>query len=629
MPISCLTDIERLEAERVDPPCVFDMLMAAARAHPDNAAFKYLESGAADAPVREMSYREFGAQLTQAANFFHDLGLSGTDVVSLVMPILPETYIAMFAAQRVATANPINYFLEPEQIAALLREAKARVVIAPDPDLFPGIWEKIEAILPTLPDLRTVIRVGGPPTRPDTRALHFESELATRSSDKLNVTRAIAPGDTASLFHTGGTTDMPKLVRHTQGGLALHSWVLAQLWPAASDDVYLNGMPTFHVGGANGLALMPLTRGATIVMTTSSGLRNKEVVANLWAHVARFKVTVVPMVPTSWGAAMSVPSDGHDLSSIRMCHSGGSPMPVELARAVTRKLGKPMVEGWGMTELHGYGVMNPAGGDCRIGSVGLRLPFLEVIVGEVDEGRLTRVLPAGEIGHVLVRGATLFGGYTEERFNRSTDIAPLAGETAPAWSVGGSWFDTGDLGRVDDDGYLWLTGRSKDLIIRGAHNIDPMIIEEALHKHPAIESAAAVGAPDAYAGELPVAFVQLKPGATASEGELQAFAREHVQERAAIPTKVTVLEQMPVTGVGKIFKPKLRALAAEAVFHAIAEAKVGHAGAVTVAVVPSKTHGTLAEITLSPDAPAETVAALKEALAGFSFAHEVKVADAS
>jgi fatty-acyl-CoA synthase len=217
-----------------------------------------------------------------------------------------------------------------------------------------------------------------------------------------------------------------------------------------------------------------------------------------------------------------------------------------------------------------------------------------------------------EIGVVVMGGPSVTPGYVQTQYN---DGAMLAD----------GWLNSGDLGRFDGDGLLWLTGRTKDLIIRGGHNIDPAVIEEALHQHPAVELAAAVGKPDAYAGELPIAYVQLKPGAEASAEELQAFVREHIPERAANPANLFLLDTMPQTAVGKIFKPALRWDAIERVYGELLVPLAREAGLeITVAAGASDMHGTLVTISLGNGAiDGQLRGQIEVLLAPFSFKFEL------
>jgi len=624
--IATLADVEALERQpfaRYRPQTnVFELLANVADRHPDKLALRYLPTPAIDAPTRDVSYGEFKRRIVQAANLFHGLGVGADDSVSMLLPILPEVYFAMFGAQAAGIANPINFLLEPKHLAGLLREAKCRVLLGPDPSVFPGVWDKIEAVRHAVPTLAAVLRVGGPAQRPEIDALHFESELDKQPDDALRFKRSIAGDDVAALFHTGGTTSLPKLARHTHRGLIVQSWTNNEMMRPGADEIYMNGLPPFHVGGATCNGLGPFSEGATVVLLTAAGYRNPQVMSNFWALVERFRPTVVGMVPTSWGVVLNVASDGHDLSSVKLTAAGASALPVEVAKAVQQKVPAPLVEGWGMTELHGFASMNPKAGHSRIGSVGLRAPFTEIIVAQVEAGRVAKLCPPGEIGKVLVRGPQLFGGYVNPAHNRDAWIEPPAGDTVPDWSPGGPWFDTGDLGRFDADGYLWLTGRAKDMIIRGGHNIDPLAIEEVLHGHPAVEIAAAVGRPDAHSGEMPVAFVQLKAGAQAEPGELHEFAREHVSERAATPAEVVIVPAMPLTAVGKVFKPQLRYQAAQLVFERLARSLLGPSASVAVEVGPHPEHGTFAKIKVG-GADSAALARLRAALMPFQLRHEI------
>ncbi len=618
MAVANLSDVVALEqtplASRALPPSTFAMLRASAERFGDKIALRHLAQGLPEEPARDITYRELFRRVIQAANLFRELGVAPGTSVSMLLPLLPEGYIAMIGAQTAGMANPINFLLDPHQIASLIGEARCRVLLAPDPDLVPGLWPRVEAALADLPDAPVLLRVGGPRERPG--AGSFEAELDRQNGDALRFTREIKPSDIASLFHTGGTTALPKLARHTQGGLALQCWGNAQMQDLREDDIWLTGVPLFHVGGANCAGLTALSLGATNVLLTPAGLRNPNVIRNFWALVERFRASVIGMVPTSWGAALNVSNEGFDLGSVRVCASGAATLPAEVAREVERRIGRTIREGWGMTELHGYAAMTPALGPAKIGSIGLRYPYTELIVGVIEDGRLERRADVGEIGRVLVRGPMLFAGYENEAHNHSAWIE----------SDDGRWFDTGDLGRIDEDGYVWLTGRAKDVIIRGGHNIDPIVIEEALHQHPAVEAAAAVGRPDAHAGEIPVVFVQLKPGASASPEELQDFARSRVAERAAAPAEVQILPQMPLTGVGKIFKPALRQIAAKAALErAIAAMPESPGVAVEVAAHPK--YGALATVRASAPLAPEEAAALRALLGRFQIKTELVLAE--
>jgi fatty-acyl-CoA synthase len=234
------------------------------------------------------------------------------------------------------------------------------------------------------------------------------------------------------------------------------------------------------------------------------------------------------------------------------------------------------------------------------------MPYQRVRAAILDgAGRFVRDCATDEIGTLLIAGPAVFPGYLREQDN------------ARVWAEPG-WLNTGDLCRVDRDGYVWLTGRAKDLIIRGGHNIDPQVIEEALLAHPSVAMAAAVGQPDAYAGELPMAYVVLRPGAAASVGDIAQWCRERIPERAAVPVRVEVLPSLPLTAVGKTYKPELRWRAIEYVLRA-ALAEKGIDAAVSAGA--DERHGTLAQVRVAD--PAREGEA-REVLGAFAVASEIE-----
>jgi fatty-acyl-CoA synthase len=249
-----------------------------------------------------------------------------------------------------------------------------------------------------------------------------------------------------------------------------------------------------------------------------------------------------------------VPLDGANISRLRSVRTGAAPLPPELAQRFQQIFGLQINESLGMTETAGLSTVAPPGLSAPAGCVGWPLPHAQVRIVALnsDDQATGQGLPAGGKGMVLYKGPNLFSGYLD------------AAETARSFTPDG-WLITGDVGFIDAQGRLNLSGRAKDLIIRGGHNIDPKVIEDALGAHPGVDLCAAVGAPDAYAGELPVAFATLKAGAQVSEAELLAFTAERVDEAPARPKSLTLLERMPVTNVGKIYKPELRTLATAAV----------------------------------------------------------------
>ncbi len=244
-----------------------------------------------------------------------------------------------------------------------------------------------------------------------------------------------------------------------------------------------------------------------------------------------------------------------------------------------------IIEGFGQTEGTCGSIVNPSDGLRKIGSVGLRLPYQQArILILDDDGSFQREAQINEIGTLCISGPNVFPGYLDQSQNQN--IWPQPG-----------WLNTGDLARQDEDGYFWLTGRSKDLIIRGGHNIDPGLIEGPAQTMAEVELAAAVGQPDAYAGEVPVVFVQLQKDSQISSTEILGYLADKIGERAAIPKEAFILEQMPLTAVGKIFKPKLRWLAIEHVYRKALNEVTKLVDSFEVSVGENSVYGTLATIT--------------------------------
>jgi len=287
---------------------------------------------------------------------------------------------------------------------------------------------------------------------------------------------------------------------------------------------------------------------------------------------------------------------------------------VAVGSAIQEKLKLPVYEVYGMTETASVHTIAYQDRPVRLGSAGLPVPYSRVRIVTLDaDGNLVRDCGPDEIGVVIMAGPGVFNGYLNEAHNKGA-------------FVDGHWVNSGDLGRLDKDGYLWITGRAKDLVIRGGHNIDPAPIEDIMFQHPAVGLAAVVGQPDAYAGELPVGYVQLKPGASVAPGELETWVRERTPERAAVPVQIIPIEPMPLTGVGKVFKPELRWDAARRVFTNVLAPLADKGIDCKVHVGAHGSHGSIATVTVAniPADRRKAVADEVDALLGpYVMRHEV------
>ncbi|VTU17869.1 Long-chain-fatty-acid--CoA ligase [Variovorax sp. PBL-H6] len=569
-PIRSIDDVRRLEqtplSEALTVRSTYEIFRNAAAAFGDNTALTFLRSGdPADEPIR-WSYAQLLAGIHQTANLLHTLGVGPEDAVAILLPGCLEYHLALWGGAAAGIAQPLNPLLTDEKLVSLMKAGRAKVLIAWGADDDGGMWSKAMRLRSQVPTLTTVLRVA-PHDEPPGAAgalpegvLDFAARRAMEPDDHLASGRDIAPADIAAYFHTGGTTGAPKLARHSHGAQVFTAFASIKMTSQGPHDISINGYPLFHVAGVLPASLASLSAGVEVIIPTTTLLRNRQVMANYWKLVEKHRPTSLSAVPTVLAALANVPLDGADISSIRYCRTGAAVLPPELAARFERLFGLHVHESLGMTEMAGISTITPPGVIGPPGCVGLRLPWTQIRIVALDaHGNASdQELPPGEQGMVLFKSPNLFSGFVDPADNAKTFTAD-------------GWLASGDLGWIDQEERLHLSGRSKDLIIRSGHNIDPKTIEDALGAHPAVQLCAAVGAPDAYAGELPVAFATLVPGKTASEAELLAFTAARVDEAPAKPKSVVVIEQMPMTNVGKIFKPDLRALAARRVAEALVE----------------------------------------------------------
>ena len=611
--IAAMSDVVAIERTGPTlPASTYQMIGQAAVAHADAPALSFfLRAQDHDRPLT-WDYATLFAKITATANFFHGLGIGKDDVIAFVLPNLPETHLTIWGGQAAGIVSAINPLLEPAAIGELLKAGGAQVLVTLAP--FPGsdLWPKLQSVIGDVPGLRHLVLVDlaqhlpGAPGRPtaaaqgvevdaDRLVVHdFAHGIGSQPTDRLVSGRVIAPDDPSSFFCTGGTTGTPKIAIRRHANEVANAWSVAQVLGdgMARGKTLFCGLPMFHVNAVLVTGLLPFSRGAHVILGTPQGWRGEGVIARYWEMVERHRINFFSGVPTVYAALLQQPVAGRDLSSLEYGLCGAAPMPLELMRGFQDRTGLKILEGYGLTEGTCVSTVNPPRGERRIGSIGLRVPLQAMKAVLLDDaGGHVRDCTVGETGVLVIRGPNVFAGYKVAEHNNGLWIDTGDGEL---------WLNTGDLGRQDADGYFYLTGRKKELIIRGGHNIDPASIEEPLHQHPAVQLAAAVGRPDPHAGELPVAYVQLKPGAAATEAELLAFAQREILERAAQPKAIRIVDAMPLTAVGKIFKPQLRQREIE---DALAEAlRRADVSLVSVQARSEPAQGTVVEVSLAEPA---------------------------
>ena len=597
------------------PATLYGLLSRTAERFPaHNASSFQLLSGATD-KAETLTWGDLHGKVCQTANLFRSLGVGETDVVAMIMPNATETVLTLLGGAIAGIVNPINPLLEPEQIGAILRETNAKVVVTLRGFPKTDVAQKTAEAVRHAPGVKTVLEVDlnrylTPPkswivplVRPKVTVKHhadvreFNAEIARQPK---TLAFADSTGDrVAAYFHTGGTTGMPKVAQHKYSGIIYNAWVGHELLFSENDNV-ICPLPLFHVFACHVILMAMVASGAHVVFPTPAGYRGDGVIANFWKLCERWKITFIITVPTAISALMQRPVDA-DVSTVKTSFSGSAPLPQELFHRFERATGVTIVEGYGLTEATCLVSCNPVDGEKKIGSVGVPFPYTDVrIFDHTPDG--PRECAPDEVGEICVSnpGVNENSTYTEEIKNR--DLYHSRPDSNRLY------LRTGDLGRIDSDGYLWITGRAKDLIIRGGHNIDPAEIEDAMLAHPAVAFAGAIGQPDAHAGEVPCVYVELVEGAKVTAEELTEHARSHIHERAAYPKHVEIMPELPKTAVGKIFKPDLRKMAIKRIYDAaLAEAGVP---ARVLDVVDDKKRGLTARLERTGDADDAAVGAL-------------------
>ena len=610
-------DRNAIEAEMPWKDCapattLYEFISKTADKHGDSDATSFQMFSAPGAAAETLTWNDLRAQVSQAANLFRGLGVGEKDVVAFLLPNSTETPVVMLGGAVAGIVCPINPLLDPAQIASILREVGAKVVVTLRSFPKVDIGQKVGRALEDAPGVHTLLEIDllrympwpkswvvpcirpKNPVRHNARVLSFNQELRKQ---KTTLDFADSAGDrVAAYFQTGGTTGMPKVVQHRYSGMIYNGWLGHRLLFRVEDNV-ICPLPMFHVFAAHVILMSMIASGAHVVFPTPAGYRGDGVFDNFWKLIERWNITFVITVPTALSALMQRPVDA-DISCVKTAFSGSSPLPIKLFNRFEDASKVNIIEGYGLTEATCLVACNPIDGPKKIGSVGIPFPHTDVkVLKTAPDGAVLETCGVDEPGEICVSSPGVYVGetYTEPHLN----VGLYADK---------KYLRTGDIGRIDEDGYLWITGRAKDLIIRGGHNIDPADIEEALAGHKAVAMVGAIGQPDSFTGELPCAYVELVEGASATVEELQEYANTHVLERAARPKFLEILPELPKTAVGKVLKPELRKKAIKRVYDAALNASGVEAS--VCEVVEDKHLGLVAVLTQSGDIPAGAIEAI-------------------
>jgi long-chain acyl-CoA synthetase len=454
------------------------------------------------------------------------MGIKKGDRVAVFSPNCLEFIISYFSVIKLgAILIPINIMLKAREARHIMENAEVNTLIVHHSQV-----EMVRALRPGLPFLKNLVVIGKQPL-PD--AVLFLDLLSEKPS--IPMTRDCAPDDTATIIYTSGTTGLPKGAMLTHANFYCNAENLVKAMAQDENAVRVSVAPLFHIMGMSGNIMSTVYSGSTAAIYPKLDFE-EFLKAN-----EKYRATIISAPPALFYMLIHDPrTRNYDLSSWRMAVTGSAPMPVELLRKFEEKFQIPMVEGYALTESTNLGAINPPYGVRKPGSVGLPMPTLEVKILDDQD----RELATGEIGEVALRGPFVMKGY----YNNPE---------ATAETLRGGWLHTGDLGKLDEDGYLYIVDRKKDMIICSGYNVYPREIEELLHIHPAVLEAAVIGMPDPKRGESPVAFIVLKPGQKTSEEELIQFSKENLATYKSIKA-VQFIDEFPRNPNRKILKQELR-----------------------------------------------------------------------
>ena len=512
-----------------------DYLERCVAAHPDKPALaaRRVEDGS----MRRFTWRELATMADRIAVGLARLGIGRNDVVACQLPNWWQFTALYLACSRIgAVLNPLMTIFRERELGFMLSHGRAKVMVAPK--VFRGFdyAGMLAGMRAALPDLAQVLIVGG--EGPDSFEARLSDPPWEREPDAARILGASRPGpdDVTQLIYTSGTTGEPKGVMHTANTLMSNIVPYAARLKLSADDVVLMASPMAHQTGFMYGLVMPVVLGGRAVL--QDVWDPATAVALIRDEGATFTMASTPFLTD---LAKAVADDGKGVPTLRSFLCAGAPIPGPLVERARASLGAKIVSAWGMTENGAVTTTLPEDDDERsINTDGCPLPGMEVRVLDLDD----KPAAPGAEGRLQVRGCSNFGGYLKRPRLNATDAE--------------GWFDTGDMARVDERGYIRICGRSKDVIIRGGENIPVIEIEALLYKHPSVASVAIVAYPDERLGERACAFATLRPGTQLSFQDMTAFLAAQKIARQYIPERLEIRDALPATPSGKIQKFKLR-----------------------------------------------------------------------
>jgi long-chain acyl-CoA synthetase len=496
---------------------------------PTYAAERFGDKTALIFQEKTFTFRDLDELTNRLAQSLRKMGVNPGERVSIYSNNSWEWVVSYYAISKLGgVINPINVMLKPEEVRFVVQDCGAKAIILPG-DKAGAIREATSGVS-GLEYIISYEDVGG-------GVLPFQDLLNRGSPEPMR--SSAGPGDMSTIGYTSGTTGHPKGAALTHRSVLVNACMTANMHMKTSHDRVVSALPCAHVYG-NVVMHGELALGGTLILlprfTEHDALE----------AIQKYRATVFEGVPTMYLYLLSYPDlDKYDLSSLTRCTVGGQTMSVDKMIEVEKRFKCPLLELWGMTEIAGLGTTHPYYGKNKLGSIGVALPYTEVKIADREDA--SKTLKPGEIGELMIRGPIVMMGYWgNEEATRETIEE-------------GGWLHTGDVCHMDEEGYVYVVDRKKDLIITAGYNIYPAEIERVVLKHEKVAICAVGKEPDEFKGELAKAFVVLKPGETATEEEILSFCREHLANYK-VPKGVYFVDDVPKTSTGKIMRRKLAEL---------------------------------------------------------------------
>jgi long-chain acyl-CoA synthetase len=535
--------------QTIDYPDVplFELLRNTAKRHPDHVAIVFLG--------KKITYKELDTLSDKFATALHNMGVKKEDRVALFLPNTPQYIISYYGALKIgAITTAISPLAKEREAEFQLSNSEAetlvcldilypivkavqertrlkQIIVASIKEYLPPVKAFLGTLLKKVPSLKVARGPG----------VHFFKEVLAKYPAQPPEVEINPKEDLAALQYTGGTTGVPKGAMLTHFNLVSNAAMCAEwLQGKETEDVFLTVLPLFHIYGMTTSMNAPIYLAGTMILLPRPDL------VEILKSIQKYRVTIFCGVPALYAALIAHKDiSKYDLKSVKFCISGASPLPPEVQKKFIELTGGILVEGYGLTEsspVTHSNPLDPTMKTVKVGSIGLPWPDTEAKIVDVKTGKKT--LRPGQIGELAVKGPQIMKGYWK-----------MSEETEAVLRDG--WLYTGDVGKMDEDGYFYITDRKKDLIKYKGYSVYPRELEDVIYEHPAVKLCGVIGKPKPVVGEIPKAFIVLKEGAEASEEEIIKFVRERVAAYKAI-REVEFRKELPLSLVGKVLRRKLR-----------------------------------------------------------------------